>query len=288
MSSDAISPAKVILNGEHFVVHGARAVSASIDLYLKVKLEKGERDQVISNGRLINAAYAVQKVKEITGLDYVKVIVNSKIPKSAGLGSSAAFHTALVIASYKHKGLSLKEDEIFKHAMDLEKVVHKNPSGIDVWSVLKGGVIIFKRGETPSSINSKLSKVLLIDSKERRNTGKLVSSVGELKEKMSHFNELVELSDSLSLSLKDALEQGDEQKACVIFKMAQSLLKIIGVSTEKIDKLVNELEKMSYCAKITGAGGGGFLIALPPNKLLDMPSREVKIGVKGALDLNFY
>jgi len=41
--------------------------------------------------------------------------------------------------------------------MELEREVHKNPSGIDVWAVLNGGVFIFKR-EKNYSINSKVEK----------------------------------------------------------------------------------------------------------------------------------
>ena len=40
------------------------------------------------------------------------------------------------------------------------------------------------------------------------------------------------------------------------------LLKQIGISTEKIDLLVEEAKKTSYGAKITGAGGGGCIISL--------------------------
>ncbi len=43
------------------------------------------------------------------------------------------------------------------------------------------------------------------------------------------------------------------------------LLRQIGVSTEKIDLLIKEAKKTAYGAKITGAGGGGCIIALVDN-----------------------
>ena len=42
----------------------------------------------------------------------------------------------------------------------------------------------------------------------------------------------------------------------------QALLEQIGVSTDKLDILVKEAKKTSFGAKITGAGGGGCIIAL--------------------------
>lgn len=284
----AIAPAKVILSGEHFVVHGASAIAGAINLYLKLKIEKNNEDIIYSNGKIIHADYVLKKVKEITGLSKVKIHVKSSIPKSAGLGSSASFHVASIIASYKLAGITPSLDKLFEESMELEKYVHKNPSGIDVWAVLNGGVIIFKKGERVFSINSKIDKILLIDSGQRRNTGILVSKVSYLKEnEKEKFNSLVEMADAITLSMRNAIENGDVVKAKALFKMNQALLELIDVSTPKINFILEKLQKEGISAKITGAGGGGYLIGLPAKKVKGLKTKQVKLGVPGAYVINF-
>jgi len=287
-SGQAIAPAKVILSGEHFVVHGARAIAGAINLYLKLKVEDNTKDVIYSNGKIIHADYTLEKVKQITGLSKVKIQVKSSIPKSAGLGSSASFHVAAVIASYRLAGITPTLEKIFDEAMELEKHVHKNPSGIDVWTVLNGGTLLFKRGEGCLPISSKIDKILLIDSGQRRNTGILVSKVGYLKQnEPEKFDDLIKMADYISLSMKDALENGDVEKVKALFKINQALLEIIDVSTPKISSILKKLDEEGISAKITGAGGGGYLIGLPVRTVDGLKTKEVKLGVPGSYEINF-
>ncbi len=287
-SGQAIAPAKVILSGEHFVVHGARAIAGAINLYLKLKVEEGTKDIIYSNGKTIHADYTIEKVKEITGLSKVKIQVKSSIPKSAGLGSSASFHVAAIIASYKLAGITPPLERVFDESMELEKHVHKNPSGIDVWTVLNGGILMFKRGEMNFPISSKIDRILLIDSGQRRNTGILVSKVGRLKEnEPEKFGDLIKMADYVSLSMKGALENGDVEKAKALFKINQALLEMINVSTPKISSILERLQEEGISAKITGAGGGGYLIGLPVKSVDGLKTKEVKLGVPGAYEINF-
>ncbi len=286
-ANEAKAPAKVILTGEHFVVHGARAVAAAIGQYLTVRISESNSDVLISNGRKFAAPHVLEKIKAISGLKHVKVEVISFIPRSAGLGSSAAFHTASVIAAYKVAGKRPDLSEIFREALDLEAHAHKNPSGVDVWAVLLGGVIIFKRGEVPIRLESGIREILLIDSGIRRSTGALVSHVGLLKERDPEvFSGLVEIADHLSELMRKALQQGDVELAGRIFKMNQGLLKLIKVSNERIDKIIKKLEDMGVYSKITGAGGGGYLIGLPVRKAPGIRTRVARLAVAGAYELS--
>ncbi|MGC9208376.1 MAG: mevalonate kinase [Nitrososphaeria archaeon] len=284
---EAKAPAKVILTGEHFVVHGARAVAAAIGQYLTVTIRESDSDVMISNGRRFAAPHVLEKIKAISGLEHVKVEVISFISRSAGLGSSAAFHTAAVIAAYKAAGKRPDLSTIFSNAMELEAHAHKNPSGVDVWAVLLGGAIIFKRGETPIRLESGIREILLIDSGMRRSTGALVSHVGLLKERNPDmFSGLVEIADSLSELMGEAMQNGDVELAGRIFKMNQGLLKLINVSNERIDEMIKRLEDMGVYSKITGAGGGGYLIGLPVRKASGMRIKVASLAVAGAYELS--
>ena len=69
------------------------------------------------------------------------------------------------------------------------------------------------------------------------------------------------------------------------------LLSILGVSSPELNKLVNAALPYSYGAKLTGAGGGGCMIALTdsPDKVCKAiearggKSYVVKTGVPGAM-----
>ena len=71
------------------------------------------------------------------------------------------------------------------------------------------------------------------------------------------------------------------------------LLSILGVSSRELNKLVNASMPYSYGAKLTGAGGGGCMVALTdrPEKVCEaIRSRGgtpyvVKTGVPGAMML---
>jgi mevalonate kinase len=56
----------------------------------------------------------------------------------------------------------------------------------------------------------------------------------------------------------------------------QDLLERINISTEKLALLVREAKKTSFGAKITGAGGGGCIIALVDKSNLEKTLSNLK------------
>ena len=203
--AEAEAPAKVILVGEHFCVHGAPAVSMAINLYARVKVrldreKKGVKVSMegvpptfkvrVAEGK-VEALYplkmAVEEVlrraseklsKPLPGLE---VKISSQIPVGAGLGSSASLASATIAASARILGLNPSKEAIIELCSIPERFIHGNPSGIDPTTVVLGGMIVFRRGQPPVRLSpAKPLSLIVGDTGVRRTTGLLVQKFSEI------------------------------------------------------------------------------------------------------------
>ena len=286
MSVEAVAPGKVILLGEHFVVHGSKALSLAIDRYVRVKVSGSENpleifytdtgEKAIYRGGWISNLdpEILDPIKALT--DRVQEYLGEKgnlhleitfnLPISAGLGSSASLAAAVTKAVSQYLGHELGKEEVLELASLSEEMVHGKPSGIDLSTVTMGGLILFDGAA--KAVEERITGIdlslLICDSGERRSTGVMVGNVNELRERYGEiFRRLVETSNLLVEEGYKALLEGDIESLGVIFNLSQGLLKAIGVSTRSLEALIGEVEEMGALgAKLTGAGGGGCIIAL--------------------------
>ncbi|MCQ5337662.1 MAG: mevalonate kinase, partial [Candidatus Methanomethylicia archaeon] len=110
------SPGKITLFGEHAVVYGRPAIVGAIDKRIYVTMEERNDNLIkitsdlssvsisideISNysGPLIYVIKAIEILSDYTGRKKgVNIIINSEMPISAGLGTSAAVSIATIAA----------------------------------------------------------------------------------------------------------------------------------------------------------------------------------------------
>ncbi|MCX8191463.1 MAG: mevalonate kinase, partial [Nitrososphaerales archaeon] len=181
--------------------------------------------------------------------------------------SSASVAVATATAVSEALGHHLTPKEIVDLAMVSEKMVHKNPSGIDVNIAVYGGVILFQRNSDVKSIdlNSNIDFVIGYSGLRRR-TSRLIQKVAEMKAAKPHlFNSLVQSSSRLSLLAANFMKQNDLLTLGSILNFHHIVLSWLGISIDEIDKMVEaSLAAGALGAKVTGGGGGGCMIALPP------------------------
>ncbi len=79
----------------------------------------------------------------------MKIEVFPEVPRSMGLGGSAAMAVAIVRALDKHFRLKLKDDEVNRLAFESEKLAHGNPSGLDNTLACYGKPLVFRAGDPP-------------------------------------------------------------------------------------------------------------------------------------------
>lgn len=287
----ARAPGKVILSGEQFVVLGAPAIAMAINLYSEAEARSREENEVdisidvplrylAQSGRsdgigdpneflkpLRIAAKATLKYtgKPSGGLD---LNVNCQIPIAAGLGSSASTTVAIISAvSLSHK-VRLDREEIFKLAFIPERFLHGKPSGVDQATCIHGGTIQFSRPSNIEQVKVRTDPVLLLcDTGVHHQTKALVGSVvRRSRAEKASFLEFVQQVREISAGVRKALETGDEHDLGELMSLNHELLQKIGVSHPKLDHLVAVAKREGALgAKLTGAGGGGCIVAICPS-----------------------
>ena len=272
MKSKASAPGKVILFGEHFVVYGVKAILCSINKRITVTAEKINEKKISIQSNIGSLELEPnQPIIEINSplkpFYYLanKVLQNeeSQIPTGVGLGSSSACCVAGAAAISKLFSEPSKE-EILEMAIEAEKTIFQNTSGADCTVCTFGGIMEYDKENGFSKIESKPNFHLVIaNSNIEHSTEKIVKEVKSFKEKNeSEFSnlcnkELELIDDVLELLKKNKIKELGEK-----IKQNQKYLEKIGISNEKMRKMIHVGNEISFGTKITGAGGGGCVFAL--------------------------
>lgn len=276
----AHAPGKVIITGEHFVVHGATALAAAISKGARVEVQETGETEIVSktlraksgldpppSHPLRPVAEALRHVLERLGEKKgLRVLITSNIPSGSGLGSSSSVAVAVVAAAAATLGHQITKQEIVDSAMVAERLIHGNPSGIDVNIAAHGGVILFKRGQPPHPIPvSKPFSMIVAFSGIRRNTSRMIAKVTAVKQAHPHFFDgLAAASTRFSEIGAEALAKGDLRTLGASMTFHHTALSWLGASIPELDRMVETAQANGALgAKLTGGGGGGCIIALP-------------------------
>lgn len=194
---------------------------------------------------------------------YIKT--SSSIPIGSGLGSSAALSSAIAKCLAKLIGENERE-KIFNACLLCEKMFHGTPSGIDSAITCYEKPLLFRKSYGFDFFEIKPLEIFLIYThKPEKTTGELVQKVRNLSE--DYREPRIRKIGKITLEAKKALENGEKQKIIYYMKENQLLLKELGVSSEEIDRVTGKInEEKDMAAKLSGAGGGGIVIALAENK----------------------
>lgn len=305
VEATASAPGKVILVGEHFVVENEPAVAMAINrrayvtsslrddgaIYIKslnlkasgffkgggFKPEVGGFEAFETLNPIKVAVEQVFKFTDkIVGLN---ILIDSQIPVGAGLGSSASIFVATVKSVADLLKIKLSKGDVFKAAFEAEKVVHGKPSGIDPAISTYGGIIAFRRGEGFIPIKSKSSITLVLgDSGIRRSTRDLVQKVQKLKNSYPNIlNPIYHAAGHLAIQAAQAIRDGEIEKLGELMNINQGLLRAVGASSQELENLIYaSLKAGALGAKLTGAGGGGCIIALVKAKDVKNVAKEIR------------
>jgi mevalonate kinase len=286
---------KVILLGEHAVVYGFPALAAALDRgvsidpvptpaggSLRVDIPSwnlkltAEDDHSFARG-LCAIADAVE-----LGRPPMTLVGDAQIPAGAGLGASAAFAVAIARAMLAYQKKPLDAATIERAASASETVLHGKASGVDVAVAMTGGIGVFRKSSGLKAIQIAPLRVLVGPSGSPRSTAAMVDRVSQATHGNiddARLRELGALTDTGTTALVgkklDALGSA--------MNRAHDLLGGLGVSTPLLDALCDVARKLgAHGAKLTGAGGGGAVIAIAPReKEADILAAWKTAGVNG-------
>ena len=302
----ASAPAKIILLGEHFVVYGEPAIVLAIDKRAYARIEERDDNRLYMHSTDLNLSgyfengnfrveqgdlkearmkfepvkYAVGKVMEKRGEHVgLNVEINSTVPVGAGLGSSAAVIAASTLATGAVLDVKLAKEDILRIAYEAEKIVHGTPSGVDPAISTMGGTMLFQMDTGFKPLEVKTGIPLIIgDTGVERSTRIQVEKVRDLVDKFPRVAEpIMKTAREIVLRAMDALKENDLETLGSLMNINHALLCGVGVSDESLEWLINAARKTGALgAKLTGAGGGGCMIALAREEKLEQVSEAIQ------------
>jgi mevalonate kinase len=290
--TEASAPGKAILLGEHAVVFGEPAIAVALDLRTRVRVV-GRGTSIMVNGEPLREGLHLPHVHQalaVAGEPWgpLDIRIESDVPRSANLGSSAALSAAMCGALLQHKGLSPLPREVARLAFDVELGVQEgraSPTDTST-SVAGGGVLVdqqagggllwdLERGGKRwflHRIQVPDMHVVIGYTGHRAPTGEMVARVARTVERELWGKQQVRELGGIARAGADVLKAGDLRALGLLMDRAHAGLQRLGVSTPQLDALVQAARPLSHGAKLTGAGGGGSMLALTdrPREVADI------------------
>lgn len=305
-TATASAPGKFVVLGEHAVVFGKPAIALAIDRRFKCTIREDNKFLLNGEPENISKHPHMQYILNKHGINGANIITDSDLPSGAGLGSSAALCAALSCAVRSMLGKSIEEKDVIKEAYDAEFYAQGIGSPMDTSASVHGcgiGLNIPDSGDILWTIENNSNKwdVFNVNAPEmtfvigytgkRALTGPLVEKVRRYRDSNSFAKDIIEEIGHVTLEGVKALHENDCVHLGELMTKNHKLLSILGVSSPELNRLVDAANVYSYGAKLTGAGGGGSMIALTddPHKVSETIRLHggnpmiVKTGVPGVM-----
>ena len=305
----ASAPGKCIIFGEHAVVYGEPALACSINQRMTIELE---HEHMIEAWRLDGRKFNPKKHPHI---DYIRnklhsstehplhIRIRGTIPKASGLGSSAALSVALCGALQQlHSGSANKAQAslLAHHAEAAAQGGRASP--MDTATSSYGGFIVLS-DTIEEHLDFIETRTMDVDGSTRQwhlhtfkaavpegvalvvgNTG----THGSTSAMVNHVAELIRKNSSRKVELEtigaiarrgiQAFQEGDMEAVGQAMTENHIVLRSLGVSSPELERLIRAAAPSSLGVKMTGAGGGGCMIALTTNPEETMGAIEMEGG----------
>ncbi len=285
--AEGVAAGKVILLGEHAAVYDRHVLALPIESAVTVRVAEtssGMRllipdwnvereldpDEPVRGGQaavlsLITRYFGVKD----RGFD---IHVRTRIPPASGLGFSAALAVAIIRALDKLAGKGMSKVEVEKLAFQCEKIAHGTPSGIDNNIATYAEPVLYSKGTRTRTKPIELREVpplVVASSGVKASTLEMVTGVRErYKKSRELYDTIFDEMDEIATAGAIALRNCDYEQLGSMMNVCQGFLNAIEVSTPELEKMIAIARRNGAVgAKLTGAGGGGAIVALCPDKV---------------------
>ncbi|MBC7111980.1 MAG: mevalonate kinase [Methanothermobacter sp.] len=277
MKSRASAPAKAILFGEHAVVYGKPAIAAAIDRRVTVTLGDSSENRVTIPS--LGVDFRSESSPSGGILDYVGktlklyhdgsplgIQIEMEIPVGSGLGSSAALTVALIGALDEYHGRESEPEDTAARAHRVELEVQGAASPLDTTVSTYGGLVYLDSQRNVEKVNARLHDLVIAHLDHSGDTAEMVAGVAELRSRFPDVMDgIMDAVEMITMRAYRALMSNSPEPIGDLMNINQGLLDAMGVSTGELSMMVYEARSAGAAgSKITGAGGGGSIIAYCP------------------------
>lgn len=297
------SPGKLILSGEHAIVHGAPALAVAVNRYAQVNATPLPRPEIeiVFPGEPVARLPISRLAPHLAGVEFRhnrfldgrlsirdvtptpaqllfaacgraeptsgwRLEVLSDIPIGSGLGSSAA----VLLGVLKVLLPDAAPNHLYREALACEHYQHGRSSGLDVYTSLHGGMITGTASAFRKIPGTWLPPFRVM------NTGRPQTSTGEcvsvVRQRFPHSDPIWRDFVSVTTALRTAVENRDAAMWRESLLANHRLLCTLGVVPEPVQDFVKQVEAQGGAAKICGAGSvkgpyGGMLLVSAPGSV---------------------
>ncbi|MBL8147003.1 MAG: mevalonate kinase [Anaerolineae bacterium] len=303
VAAEYSAPAKIILFGEHAVVHGQPAIAAPVS---SLRAFASVTPASAGSGLAIDVADLDTRLTISSGgavpdhplaraacllLDTIcrpppdlRVTLRSQIPIASGLGSGAALTTALMRALVGAGGMSIPDAVLNELVYEVEREFHGTPSGIDNTVVVYERTIWFVRGEPPALLTvGKPFDLVVADTGVHASTKDAVAGVHALlAADPAGTRPVIEAIGALAHRARSTIARGDIRSLGPLMNENHRLLQRLTASSDELDRLAAAaLSAGAWGAKLSGGGRGGNMIALcPPGAEAELAAALLAAGAR--------
>ena len=297
---------------DYYREHGGRVLNCAIDKYVYVIVKQRFDEEIYVNYSKKEIVSRVEDLEHelvreamwMTGVtNGVEITTLADIPSSgSGLGSSSAVTVGLLHALFAYRGRQVTAEELADRACTIEidrcgKPIGKQDQYIAAYGGIRdirfgpGDQVAAEELELPPAARRDLQRHLMLFY-----TGVTRSANAILAEQTANIkatgDQLDILRDLAGLAV-DRLRSGDVDAVGEAMRKGWEAKRQLatGISNAQVDSAVDRaLEAGASGAKLTGAGGGGFLLVICPmerqravrSSLADMRELPVKLDRLGS------
>ncbi|MBN1265403.1 MAG: mevalonate kinase [Anaerolineales bacterium] len=288
----ACAPGKIILFGEHAVVHNRPALAVpirdlqacalitarptepdgSIWINAPALSQRAPFDSLPQTDPLAQTCRLTLAELQIENFPAFEITIDSTIPLASGMGSGAAVSVAIIRAISCYLNNPLTDKAVNDITYEIEKIHHGTPSGVDNTVITFNQPVFFIRGKTMETFSIKQAFTLLIaDSGIQSPTAAAVAFVRHgWQQDPERFEYLFDSIGAVAASARTALSRGEINALGPLMDKNQALLAALGVSAPENEHLIQAAKKAGAPgAKLSGGGLGGNVIVLAPEKLVE-------------------
>jgi len=312
------TPLRISLGGggtdlpSYYREHGGRVLNAAIDKYVYVVVKQRFDDDIYLNysqkeivSRVEDLRHdLVREAMHMAGVRHgVEITTLADIPSAgSGLGSSSSITVGLLQALFAYQGVQLSAQELAERACAIEIDRCGKPIGKqDQYAAAYGGICDLRFGPgdrvaveqirlEPTLHRHVQSELMLFYTGLTRSADAILQETNaNVETKLAQLDLLRDLASGAV----DALREGDTDHIGVALNKSWEAKRSLasGVSNTLLDAAVDAaVDAGATGAKIAGAGGGGFVLAVCPVQhqasvraaLAEMKELPIKIDPYGS------